>query len=137
MNNKGQSVLSEHVMVFFIVIAAIVAMTTFVQRSFEARIHDARNFMINSANSVCDANCQQATGGSISHEYEPYYAQTLSMVQQNEIENHGQTAGNAEAIGEVFSKYGNEATTSASFSSQLPSECADNVHPKPTYCPNQ
>ena len=59
MNNKGQSILSEYVMIFFVVIAAAVAMTIFVQRGFEARIHDARNFMINSVinSSVCDANC--------------------------------------------------------------------------------
>ena len=40
MNKKGQSVFSEYVMIFFVVIAAAVAMTTFVQRSFEARLHD-------------------------------------------------------------------------------------------------
>ncbi len=77
MNNKGQAVLSEYVMIFFVVIAALVAMTTFVQRGFEARIHDARNFMINAVinSSVCDANCLAATGGNISYEYEPYYLQ--------------------------------------------------------------
>ena len=41
MNNKGQSVLSEHVMVFFVVVAALVAMTTYAQRAFEARIDGA------------------------------------------------------------------------------------------------
>ena len=81
MNNKGQSILSEYVMIFFVVIAAAVAMTVFVQRGFEARVHDARNFMIDSLinSGACDANCVQAAGGNIGHEYEPYYTQTLQM----------------------------------------------------------
>ena len=78
MNNKGQTILSEYVMIFFVVIAAAVAMTVFVQRGFEARIHDARNFMIirwSTAASVTPIVCN-ATGGNISYEYEPYYTAT-------------------------------------------------------------
>ena len=101
MNNKGQTVLSEHVMVFFVVIAAIVAMTIFVQRSFEARIHDARNFMINGImnSDVCDANCLAATGNAIHYEYEPYYAFSDSFVSQNKVDNQGAASGNSQVIG--------------------------------------
>ena len=112
MNNKGQAVLSEYVMIFFVVIAAAVAMTVFVQRSFEARLHDERNFMINSVinSGACDANCLQATGGNIYYEYEPYYAQMLSDVQHNEQDNTGATTGNAQVMGVIYIKSINEGT---------------------------
>jgi len=121
MNNKGQSILSEYVMIFFVVIAALVAMTTFVQRSLEARVHDARNYMIDSVinSNVCDANCVAATGGAIGHEYEPYYALMNSSVQQNEAEGLGETPGNAKAIGAIYYKTGNESAQTNSTSVQL------------------
>ena len=136
MNNKGQAVLSEHVMVFFVVIAAIVAMTTFVQRSFEARIHDAKDFMINSvmSNSVCDANCMAATGGKIDEGYEPYYSQMLADTTHKEEENEGETPGNPAAIGAIYSNAVKEKTKTISTSAQLPPECADGPNPKPAYC---
>lgn len=136
MNKKGQSILSEHLMIFFIVIAALVAMTTYVQRSFEARIHDARNFMIDSVmnNSVCDANCLAATGGQISHEYEPYYSETFSDVQKNEIETKGATKGKPVIIGAVYYSSINQETYTNSISNQLPPECAGAN--QPSYCAN-
>ncbi len=139
MNNKGQAILSEYVMIFFVVIAAVAAMTTFVQRGFEARVHDARNFMINSVMSsgACDANCLSATGAAgkqIPYEYEPYYAQVLSDVGKTQVENAGATTGNAQVIGAVYTKSMNEATTTVSTSKQLPPGCADGVNPKPSWC---
>ena len=139
MNNKGQAVLSEYVMIFFVVIAAAVAMTTFVQRSFEARVHDARNFMLDSVvnNGACDANCMLATGAigtHIPYEYEPYYAQMLSDVGNNKQENTGATTGNAQVLGAIYTKSTNEATRSISTSNQLPPECAG-ANP-PSYCAN-
>ncbi len=130
MNNKGQAILSEYVMIFFVVIAAAVAMTTFIQRGFEARVHDARNFMINSVinSGACDANCLRATGAAgnqIPYEYEPYYAQMLSDVGHNEEENAEATAGNAQVIGAIYTKSLNEETKTISTSSQLPPGCAN------------
>ena len=122
MNNKGQAILSEYVMIFFVVIAAAVAMTTFVQRGFEARIHDARNFMINSvANSgACDANCLQAAGGNIAYEYEPYYAVSDASVWQNQQDAIGATTGNAQVLGAKYLQSSNEATQTIGNSTQLP-----------------
>ena len=125
MNNKGQSILSEHVMIIFVVIAAIVAMTAFVQRSLEARIHDARHYMISSLNSdVCDANCLMATGGNIADGYEPYYSIVDSNVAQNSEDFKGTTRGNAEALGVIYYRTLNEQTNSTTASAQLPPECA-------------
>lgn len=141
MNNKGQAVLSEYVMIFFVVIAAVVAMTTFIQRGFEARVHDARNFVADAVTNsgACDANCLNAagiTGNQIPHEYEPYYAQMLSDVASNKQEDAGTTTGNAQVLGAVYTKSTNEATATISTSNQLPPECADGVNPKPSYCSN-
>jgi uncharacterized protein (UPF0333 family) len=139
MDNKGQAILSEYVMIFFVVVAALVAMVTFIQRGFEARIHDARNFMVDAVvnSGACDVNCLKATGAAgskIPYEYEPYYAQILSDVGNNKQENTGATTGNPQVLGAIYTKSVNEATTTISTSSQLPPECAG-ANP-PSYCGN-
>jgi len=137
MNKKGQSVFSEYVMIFFVVIAAAVALTTFVQRGFESRIHDARNYMINAVNNnlVCDANCLNATGSSrISYEYEPYYSQYQATVQTYENDATGLMPGNAQLTGSKYYKVVNSQTGSVSASNQLPPECA--APNPPLYCGN-
>lgn len=136
MNNKGQSILSEHVMVFFVVVAALVAMTTYVQRTFEARIHDTKDFMIQSVinSGACDANCLAATGNQISYEYEPYYTQTISDVRQNQKVTKTATQGKPQAIGVIYYNSINEETNTESNSNQLPPECAG-TNPAP-YCAN-
>ena len=132
MNNKGQAILSEYVMIFFVVIAALVALTTFVQRGFEARIHDARNFMINSVTNsgACDANCLQATGGNIFYEYEPYYSIMAANVQKNQQD----TTGATQALGAVYTGSSNEATQTNSTDCQLPPECAGASPPLNAEC---
>ena len=130
MNNRGQSILSEYVMIFFVVVAAAVAMTVFVQRSFEARVHDARNFMIDTVvnSGACDADCLRATGATgnqIPHEYEPYYSQVLSDVSRNEQTNLGKTPGNAQVLGSIYSKDFNSSTKAISTSVQVPPQCAN------------
>jgi hypothetical protein len=136
MNNKGQSVVSEYVTTFFIVIAAVVAITVYTQRALEARIHDARNYMIDAVinNAVCDANCMLATGNTISHEYEPYYTQTISDVSQNQQDNSSTAQGNPQVIGVIYRKSLYENTNAISTSTQLPPGCADGANPKPAYC---
>jgi uncharacterized protein (UPF0333 family) len=125
MNNKGQAVLSEYVMIFFVVIAAGVAMTTYLQRGYEARIHDARNYLIDSLmnSGACDANCLAATGAAgnqIPYEYEPYYSIMLSNVQQDQNDISTSTNGSAQAIGAIYNKIYNEETGTNSTSYQLP-----------------
>ena len=129
MNNKGQTILAEYVMIFFIVIAALVAVTALVQRSLQARIHDARNFVIDSANNACDANCQQATGGSISQEYEPYYTQMTAQTQHQEGTTDGVRPGNAQSLGSVYTRQTNETTQMSSTSYQLPANCVNGSCP--------
>ncbi len=139
MNNKGQAILSEYVMIFFVVIAAVVAMTTFIQRGLEARVHDARNFMIDSASTalvnVCAGNtdCTAAVGNKVPYEYEPYYAQMISDVGHKEQENAGETPSSVNwSIGAVYTKSLNEETQTNSFSVQSP-PCAS-ANPVPSWC---
>jgi hypothetical protein len=135
MNNKGQSIFSEYVMIIFVVIAAAVAMTTFVQRSLKAKIHDERNFMINMVNSLCDANCLKATGvNSIPYEYEPYYQQFFAATQNQENAVSGITTGNPQVLGVKYSKSFNGEAGSNVNSYQLPPECAGSN--PPSYCSN-
>jgi hypothetical protein len=134
MNNKGQSVMSEYVLIFFVVIAAVAALTVLVQRTFEGRVHDARNFMIDTLinSNACDANCRQATGGNIYYEYEPYYSLSLSDVQHNLNDTTTSTTGNPQAIGAIYNNELNEATTTVSTSTQAP-PCAS-LNPVPAWC---
>lgn len=128
MNNKGQAILSEYAMIFFVVIAAIVTLTVFVQRGLQARVHDVRNFAVDSLvnSGACDANCVQAAGGNISHEYEPYYAQMLSDVGQNKAESTGATSSAVNwSIGAVYTRSVNETTTANAAGTQLPAQCAN------------
>ena len=134
MNNKGQTILSEYVLIFFVVIAALTALTVFVQRGLEARIHDARNFMVNSVinSGACDANCMQATGGNIFYEYEPYYELMLSNAQHNDKNTSTATNGAAISIGAIYTKYLNEDTNGVSTSIQA-APCAS-ANPVPLWC---
>ena len=134
MNKKGQSIMSEYVMIFFMVIAAVAAMTVYVQRGFEARIHDARNYMIDSVinSSACDANCMQAAGGNIFYEYEPYYALTLASTQHNDKDSSTSTNGAAISIGAIYTKYLNEDSNGTVTSTQAP-PCAS-ANPVPLWC---
>ena len=133
MNNKGQTILSEYVIIFFVVIAAVTASTIFVQRGLEARIHDARNFMINAVINACDADCLNATGGNIAYGYEPYYEQTLANVYRNAQEAVGITKSGVNwSIGSIYTKAANDTTQVLSTSNPLPPECAG-ANP-PCYC---
>jgi hypothetical protein len=137
MNNKGQTILSEYVMIFFVVIAAAVAMTVFVQRGIEGRVHDARNSMINAivSSGACDADCVQAAGGNIRYEYEPYYTQALSDVSQNQTDNRGARPGNPQVLGAAYFNSTNEETATTTFSCQFPPACANFTSGTlPCYC---
>lgn len=128
MNDKGQAILAEHVMVFFIVVAALTAMTVLVRRAFEARIHDARNFAIEMAANACDVNCQAASNG-VSWGYEPYYMQTFSDVQRNSDNHQGITNGSAGELGAIYISSVNDTSNISSISHQLPPVCSSSNPP--------
>lgn len=71
-NNSGQAVAVEYAVIFLIVVAVIVAMTTYVNRALQGRIHDARNYMYIQVNSVYNVY----RNGIMPAGYEPYYVNT-------------------------------------------------------------
>jgi len=125
MDNKGQSILAEYIMIFFLVIGAATAITTFVQRGLQGRIHDAGHLMMDTANnalSQCDG-CQSATG-NVMYEYEPYYAQTNSYQYQNELDSSGLTNG-SKPDKDVYRNNINSIVQTIANSQQLPPLCAN------------
>jgi hypothetical protein len=126
--HKGQTILPEYVVVFFVVIAALVTMSVFVQRAFQARARDAKLFMVDTAAQGCqqaDAAstqawpiaCQNAAGiaqGNVAYEYEPYYGQINSDVVQEGQESKELSANSA------FTKQMRHMTGVTSTSTQLP-----------------
>ncbi len=94
---KGQMVTSEYVLLFFVVVAGISAMTLYVQRGLQARHRDGKIYMVDMATQACT----QATAGGvdclgaakvdpatqkIAYEYEPYYGQSEAEVRRDSVD---------------------------------------------------
>ena len=45
-SNRGQGIMSEYGLIFIIVVGMVTAMTVYVKRVIQARIFDARNYMV-------------------------------------------------------------------------------------------
>lgn len=70
-NNNGQASAAEYVITFFLVIAVISGMSTYVKRVMQARTRDALFYMKNTVRA--DYN------GSFRYQYEPYYMLSNSI----------------------------------------------------------
>lgn len=75
-SKKGQAVYGEYVLVFFIVVGAISVMTVYFKRAVQARIYDARNYMVNDIIDRIDYHYD--TG--LTWEYETYTKDTTATV---------------------------------------------------------
>ena len=75
-NNKAQAVSGEYVMVIFLMMAVMISMTIYFKRAVQARIHDARDYMVFKA----AEETMNYFNGSFYLEYEPYYANTSAIV---------------------------------------------------------
>jgi len=75
-NNSAQSVIGEYVLILFLIVGMMTAMTIYFRRTVQARIRDARHYMVETV--------RNRTGDYYNdvlyHEYEPYYANTDSTV---------------------------------------------------------
>ncbi len=79
-NNCGQGAGVEYAILFFIIIAVIAGMTTYIKRAVQGRIHDARNYMytqVNGTYRTYHANQILPNG------YEPYYQHTRTDKDEN------------------------------------------------------
>ncbi len=122
--NKGQSSLPEYVVTFFIVIATVVAMTVYIQRSIQAKVKDGRDYMVSvaSQSDACDASCRAAagiSGSGIPREYEPYYGKTDSHTSRNSSVS-ANLIGGADRADRQFYRNTEETVETNSVSSQLP-----------------
>jgi hypothetical protein len=75
-NKRAQAVMGEYVVVIFLVIAVISTMTIFFKRAVQARIHDARDYMV----SEVRERTRGEFDGNLYKEYEPYYVNTAAPV---------------------------------------------------------
>ena len=93
---KGQMVVSEYVLLFFVVVAGVSAMALFVQRGLQSRSRDAKIYMVDLAAKACEqatqvngVDCLGATGvnteqtNKLAYEYEPYYGLSSSKVRND------------------------------------------------------
>jgi len=74
-NRKGQNT-AEYALLISLVVAAIIAMQTYAQRTLQARIRDASHYLVNGTSLL----------GNTTSQYEPYYLQTDYGIRRNATE---------------------------------------------------
>ena len=105
----GQTSIAQYAVIFFLGVGAIVAMSTFVQRTLQARIRDTRNFMI-SETSI-------AHGNQIQYEYEPYYGNVQTNTDRTDMSTTQLLQGGGTGI---FRKTINQKAVANTVSEQAP-----------------
>lgn len=93
-NKRAQAVIGEYVLVFFIAIGVITAMSTYFQRVIQARIYDSRDAMVNLTRT-------QSAGffnGNIFFHYEPYYQNTDSETYRSLVSRTSLVEGGSSGI---------------------------------------
>ena len=75
-NKNAQAVMGEYVLVIFLVMAVLSAMTFYIRRAVHARIHDARDYMVREVR----GRTAGAFNGDLYKEYEPYYGNTAARI---------------------------------------------------------
>ncbi len=139
--------MTEHMILFFLVIAAIVATTVYVQRALQGRVRDARIYMVDMAYDACRqvtsinrqlcpvgqpcvptnepmVDCLAAANAfhdRFPYEYEPYYTSMASDVGRQKVDHRrmGQYF-NGTAINPFFNREYAEQTALQSRGKQLP-----------------
>ena len=82
MKNKKAQQTAEYALLISLVVAAIIAMQTYAQRTLQARIKDASYYLTNQTKSLGNTT-----------QYEPYYLQTSYDTLRNETTGQIQTKG--------------------------------------------
>jgi len=78
-NKRAQATVGEYALSIFLVLAVMSAMTIYFKRGIQARIHDARDFMVNDVR----ARTAGSYDGDLYLHYEPYYTDTDATVRRN------------------------------------------------------
>jgi hypothetical protein len=77
-NKKGQSLVVEYGITFFLVLALLTSISVYVRRVLQARTRDALYFMANTVKEVHPDNGY--------FQYEPYYANMISVRVEDSVE---------------------------------------------------
>ncbi|VAX37511.1 hypothetical protein MNBD_UNCLBAC01-566 [hydrothermal vent metagenome] len=77
-NNKGQAAVGEYVLVLLLVFGMIMAMTVYFKRAIQARMRDARIYVVDEVKDRIRGN--YSSPFNLYYGYEPYYAQTESNI---------------------------------------------------------
>ena len=80
-NIKGQNT-AEYALLIALVVAGVIAMQTYAQRSLQARMRDASQYLVNETSIIGNTD-----------QYEPYYQKSDYQVSRNSEENKRQGAG--------------------------------------------
>jgi hypothetical protein len=75
-NKNAQAISGEYALLIFLVLAVLGGMSVYFRRAIQARIHDARDYMIGEVR----ARTAGEFDGNLYKEYEPYYIKTLANV---------------------------------------------------------
>lgn len=124
-NTSGQTVVPEYALVIFVVVTAVVVSTVYIQRMLQARMRDAKIYMVDQAAAACAAagpeclNAAGAQGGKFAYEYEPYYGKIATTADR------AQDNTKSLEINGIFRSQGAQQTVINSVSEQLPPGMAD------------
>jgi hypothetical protein len=75
-NKSAQAISGEYALLIFLVLAVLGGMSVYFRRAIQARIHDARDYMISGVR----VRTSGFYDGNLYKEYEPYYSNTLANV---------------------------------------------------------
>ncbi len=77
---RAQAILTEYMVVIFIVVGVMTSMSVYIKRALQGRMYDARNYAVNSIKE----QTKDKYKGPVYYAYEPYYANSTSIIESNE-----------------------------------------------------
>lgn len=122
-NKQAQAVMGEYVLVIFLVIAGIVSMAIYFKRAVQARIHDARDYMVSEVRTRTAGEYD----GDLYLEYEPYYINTAATVTRDASDTKSLAPG---ASSGIFQKIFDETTSVQASSETAPPREFDRTTPQ-------
>lgn len=123
-NNKAQARMTEYAVLIAMVMAVIVTMTVYFKRGLQARIHDARDYMLEEIHSETRGS---GFDGNLYVGYEPYYGNTSAIVARD-VDDHSLLEPGASSG--IFTKnYGLTVRTMANSETAPPREAMGTTPP--------
>ena len=92
---KAQAIMGEYVLVFFLIVGMITAMTVFFKRAVQARYYDARQAM---GTIIVERTNGQGVTGRYYTEYEPYYVNASSYSYHDALDKSTLDVGGSSGI---------------------------------------